>query len=207
VPAGGISAAADDYGDLAVGFVAGTPGSLAIAVEPIVELPAAPRATGTQLWTIDNLPVLHWRRSVSHWAPPAYAVYIDGTKVGMTSGTSYPVPAALPDGRHSWKVVAVDPLGNQAPSQTRRLLIDVAPPALSLAVTGSRHARRTLTFTVSATTVSGLRALSVDYGDGQASTLPRSTHAYTHRGSYVVSVVATDRAGVTAHLREKVTVS
>jgi PKD domain len=207
VPAGGISASADDHGDLLVGFAAGAPGSLAIAVEPIVESPSAPRATGTQRWSTDNRPVLRWRPSASHWSAPAYAVYLDGAKVATTPGTSYAVPAALADGRHSWKVVATNTLGPGAPSQTRRLLIDVAPPALALDVTGSRHAGGTLTFAVGANTIAGLRAVSIDYGDGSSSTQLRSNHAYARRGSYLVSVVATDRAGVSADLRERVSIS
>jgi hypothetical protein len=203
----GVAAAADDYGDLLVGFVAGTPGALAIAVEPILPAPGAPRAVGTQLWTAVSRPVLRWQLSSDHWAPPTYVVYVDGRRVATTTGASYEPPTALADGRHTWRVVATDGLGHHVPSQMRRLLIDVAPPTIAIAVSGRRHSGKRVTFTVSASAISGVRGVSVDYGDGHATTQLRSTHAYARAGRYLVSVVATDRAGVTTHRSERVAIS
>jgi hypothetical protein len=129
LPASGLAAAADDYGDMAVAFVAGAPGSLAVAVEPIVAKLGAPRALGTQLRTSDRRPVLRWQPATDHWSRPAYAVYVDGVPVARTTRTSYTIPAALANGRHTWRVVATDALGRHASSQTGLLLIDAARPA------------------------------------------------------------------------------
>jgi len=205
-PAAGLAAAADDHGDLLVVFAAGSPGSLAIAAVPVLAMPSAPRALGTQLWSAINRPVLRWQRSSDHWAPPTYAVYIDGTRVATTTSASYTPPAALPDGRHSWRVVATDALGRQTSSATRRLLIDAAPPSVSLTLTGARRAGARLAFTVTASAPSGVRSVSLAYGDGASSTALRSTHAFSHAGSYLVSVVVTDGAGVSAQRRARITI-
>ena len=63
---GGLAAAADVCGDL-VGRLrrrARRRAPVVVAV-PVVAAPGAPRATGTQLWTADTPPVLHWRRPPS----------------------------------------------------------------------------------------------------------------------------------------------
>lgn len=206
VPADGLDAAADDYGDLAVAYVAGAPGSLQIAADAIPAPPAAPRAVGSELWTPQRQPTLHWQASSAHWQPPTYAVYVDGHQVATTSSTSYALPAPLPDGRHTWSVVAHDAYGRQAASQTRRLLIDAAPPSLTLRLSGPRRAGAALTFTVLASAVSGISAVAVDYGDGHAGTALRSRHAYARAGSYVVSVAVTDRAGVTGRASERISI-
>jgi hypothetical protein len=203
----GLGIAADDNGDVAVGFVAGATDELSVAVQPFVTAPGAPRATGTQLWTAVRRPVLRWQPSLDSWAPPAYSVYVDGARVATTTATSYTVAADLPDGRHAWKVVAVDSLGQRAASTTRRLLVNAVPPLVRLTLAGARSAGATLSFTVSATALSGIRSVSVVYGDGQASSALASTHVYATAGTYPVTVTVTDRAGVTSVLRSRLTLA
>jgi PKD domain-containing protein len=207
VAADGLAAGADDRGDLAVGFVAGSPTALSVLVEPIVRRPGAPRATGTQRWTAKRRPVLRWQASSDSWTPPRYAVYLDGTRVATTAATSYAVPADLGDGRHSWKVVAIDSLGQQAASMTRRLLVDAARPMVALQLAGKRRAGAPVRFTVTATALSGVRRVSLDYGDGHAASGSNATHVYTRAGHYTVVVTVTDGARVSALLRMGLTIS
>ena len=203
VAGGGLVASGDGFGDLAVAFLAGSGGSNAVVVDPVVSAPGAPRATGTQLWSADAHPTLTWQPSGEHWAPVTYAVSIDGHKVASTTQTSY-APAALADGRHTWQVVASDPYGQSTPSALRRLLIDVAPPAVSLSLRGHHRHGVALTFSVTSTAISGIRKVLLDYGDGQTTTLASSTHAYAKAGRYTVSATVTDRAGVSATVHEQV---
>ncbi len=203
IPGGGLAASADGFGDLAVAFLAGSAGSNAVVVDPVVAAPGVPRATGTQLWTADAHPTLTWQPSAEHWAPVTYAVSIDGHQVASTTQTSY-APAALPDGRHSWQVVATDPYGQSATSTVRRLLIDSAPPAVAISLRGHHRHGVELTFSVTTTAISGIRAVTVDYGDGQSASLARSTHTYAKAGRYTVSATVTDRAGLHGTLREQV---
>jgi hypothetical protein len=100
----------------------------------------------------------------------------------------------------------MDSLGQQASSSTRRLLINAASPVVRVHVSGGRHAGKTLHFTVTASALSGVRRVAVDYGDGHASSAPSSSHAYASAGRYTVTVTVTDRAGVsaTAHAHETI---
>jgi hypothetical protein len=207
LPSDGLDAAADDRGDIAVGYVTGSASGLTLAVQPLVVAPGAPRAVGTQLWTSNPRPTLRWQPAAESWAPATYTVYIDGARVATTTATSYQPPANLADARHSWRVVAADALGQSASSQTRRLLIDAAPPVVRLAVTGRRRAGVSLRFTVSVSALSGLRRVSIAYGDGASAAAAASTHAYAKAGSYTVTVTATDLANVRTVLHEQVHVS
>jgi PKD domain len=196
VASDGVFVSADDAGDLLIAYVAGAPGALSVLAQAIVPAPGAPRATGTQLWIADKRPVLHWQRSSGSWAPPSYAVYLDGAKVATTTATSFSVPADLRDGRHSWKVVASDALGQQATSQTRRLLINGAHPLVHVVVSGAHRAGSPVSVAVTASTLSGVRRVVVDYGDGHSAPTAGSTHVYARKGHYVVTIAVTDRAGV-----------
>jgi hypothetical protein len=204
--ADGFAASADDRGDLAVAFVAGAAGALSVAAQPIVVAPGAPRATGTQLWTPARRPTLRWRPAADSWSPPEYSVYLDGALVTTTTARSYTPPADLPDGRHSWKVTATDSLGEVAASQTRRLLIDAAPPTIRLIVGGPRKAGTPLAFQIEAAAISGVRRVSLDYGDGSVTSAPDSTHVYPKPGHYTLTTTVLDRAGVKAVARERVSV-
>jgi hypothetical protein len=205
VAGNGFSASADDRGDLAVGFVAGAAGALSVAVQAIVIAPGAPRATGTQLWTAVRRPTLRWQAAADSWAPLTYSVYLDGTRVATTTARSYTPPGDLPDGRHIWKVTATDSLGQSAASQTRRLLIDAAPPTIRLLVVGPRTAGTPLSFHIEAAAISGVRRVSLRYGDGSETSSPDSTHIYAKPGRYTVTTTVLDRAGVEALASETVT--
>ncbi len=85
--------------------------------------------------------------------------------------------------------------------------MDAAPPALRLHIGGHHRARKPLLFALSISSLSGTRSVSVDYGDRQASSQATSTHTYAAAGHYTVSVVVTDRAGVSATLHERVTIA
>jgi hypothetical protein len=205
VAAAGLDAQGDASGDLVIGFVAGAAGSYAVAVDPVVAAPGAPRATGTQLWTADSHPTLAWQPSSEHWAPVSYAVSVDGRQIATTTRTSYAVPP-LADGRHSWQVVAHDPYGQAAPSAVRRLLIDAAPPPVALAIAGHHKHHSPLTFTITTTAVSGIRSVALDFGDGSSAAAATATHVYAKAGRYTVAVTVTDRAGVSGTLHEQLRV-
>ena len=207
VRADGLALGADENGDFVVGFVAGSPTALSVVVQPIVGPPGAPRATGTQLWTADRRPVLRWQASSDSWAPPTYAVYIDATRVATTTSTSYAVPADLRDGRHTWKVVAIDSLGQQAASTTRKLLIDAAP---ALGAPAGQRRPRTAPQSASPSTSRRSPACAAcrsTTATGTRPPQPSSTHVYARAGRYTVTVTVTDRAHLSTVLRVHLTIS
>ena len=90
-------------------------------------------------------------------------------------------------------MTATDSLGQSATSQTRALLIDAAPPSVRLLVSGARMAGVPLAFHVEASAISGVARVSLQYGDGSASSAPDSTHVYLRPGRYTVTVTVLDR--------------
>ena len=171
---------------------------------PIVAAPGAPRATGTQL--LDRRRAsrsLHWQPSAEHWAPPTYAVYLDGAQVTTHDADQLRAPGgARRTAATRWKVVASDALGQSAASsQTRRLLIDAAPPVAGASRDGRRtagqhadvHGQRRRA-------ISGVRSVTVDYGDGQTAHARCARRTPTRRpGATRSASIVTDRAGVSAH--------
>jgi hypothetical protein len=191
--------ASDNRGDVVVAYLAGQ----SVVVQPIVAPLGAPRALGTELWIGQSRPLLRWQAPSGSWGGVSYAVYVDGARVATTTATTYR-PAAIADGRHSWSVTATDSLGRRGTSQTRRLLIDAATPALRISVAGPRRAGTALRFRVSVDSLSGVRSVAIAFGDGARADASVATHAYAAAGAYTVTVTATDRAGVSVSAQEEV---
>ncbi|HEY7966220.1 MAG TPA: PKD domain-containing protein [Solirubrobacteraceae bacterium] len=193
-------ASSDARGDVAVAYVAGQ----SIVVQPIVAALGAPRATGTELWIGASRPQLSWQAPSGAWGSLSYAVYLDGRRVATTTATSWQPAAPIADGRHSWSVTAIDSLGRRRDSATRRLLVDAATPALRIFLAGRRTAGTTLRFRVSVSAISGVRSVSIAFGDGGRAAAAIASHAYGAAGAYTITVTATDRAGVVASAQEQV---
>ncbi len=61
-------------------------------------------------------PTLRWAAASDPLGITGYSVVIDGTTVGLTTRTRFTPPRDLREGRHTWRVVAVDGAGNLRPS-------------------------------------------------------------------------------------------
>jgi hypothetical protein len=95
------------------------------------------------------------------------------------------------------QVVASDLRGQRHASRALTVQVDARPPSVAVHVTGPRRAGAPLRIGATARDRggSGLRGVRVDYGDGaRASRRSSSVHRY-RRGSYALTVRATDRAG------------
>ena len=114
--------------------------------------PSDGAATGTR-------PTLSWSPTTDAWSSVAnYEVRLDGAKVADVapsacgSTCSWTAPT-LPDGTHTWRIVAVDVPGNERASAQRSFTVAATPTASftvtpSLALTG-----QTVSFDASASTV------------------------------------------------------
>ncbi|HEX4033448.1 MAG TPA: PKD domain-containing protein [Solirubrobacteraceae bacterium] len=194
---GGV--ATDNRGDVVVAYLAGQ----SVVVRPLVAPLGAPRALGTELWIGQSRPLLSWQAAPSSWGSVSYTVYVDGARVGTTTATSFR-PPPIADGRHSWSVTATDSLGGRSASLTRRLLIDAATPVLRISISGRRTAGTALTFRVSVGAISGVRAVTIAFGDGARAHSSIAGHAYAATGVYTITVSAMDRAGVSVSAQEEV---
>ena len=218
--AAGLFAGADRVGDVAVAFVQGPDTARRIVVGGFDKPPAVFGATTTQQWTRRAQPTLSWGQPTDLWGGIAkYAVSLDGQPLGTTTLTHL-VPPRIPDGEHHWQVVAIDRHNQQTAATVQRLRIDTTPPTLTLRITGTRKAKRTVRFAVRvvdappalppgaappavAVVTSGARTVRIDFGDRSPRAKgTRATHHYK-RGKYRVKVTVIDPAGNVAVATQK----
>ena len=93
--AGGLAAAGDFSGKVALAWVQGTGDSTQIVVDQLYQPPSAFAATAKFRYVRSARPVLSWSQSRDHWGPVRYAVTIDQAQIYQTSSTSLLVPGLL----------------------------------------------------------------------------------------------------------------
>jgi len=191
IGAGDVSLSIDRLGDTVIAARQGAALVAAVYDRP----PGRPGLSNTSRYQRRNQPLLKWRPGAELWGQ-GFRVVIDGTPVGETAATQLALAQPLADGRHRWQVVAVDRRGQAIASKTGTLRIDATAPRLRVRVTGRRRAGAGLRVAVTTSDPrgSGLKSLSVSYGDGARTGRTRSVHRY-RRGRFTLVVRATDRAG------------
>lgn len=217
VAADGLVAAGDDAGDIAIAYVQDVPGQgRAIAVATVDQPPgrfAVQRLAGFQR---SDRPTLTWTTSRETWGR-YFRVTIDGVEAGVTGRRSFRPSTPLPQGAHTWSVVALDRRGQQYAARPASLKIDSVPAFVRARVSGPRRAEATLRLSVSAldtptgtarrepgVVTSGVRQIAVTWGDRTAPELIRrgAQHAYARPGRYALRVLVTDRAGNRSTFRQ-----
>lgn len=202
----GMELAGSGLGDALVGFEQGSGANAQIAA---VVVDAPPSEFFIQVpdgWQRRRATRVGWDPSPAAISGVTYTVTVDDepVKERLRTRAASLGPQALPDGRHTIRVVAVDAAGQETVSQEGPVLVDRTRPRATFGVSGLNlrlkvgdgRKRRS----------SGLRkaATRISYGDG---TSGRSlAHAYARAGTYVVTVRARDRAGNRAVVRRKVRV-
>jgi hypothetical protein len=138
-------------------------------------------------------------------------VTVDGAPVAQTQATSLTLPAALTNGRHSWRVTAVNPPGLQHAGRSGSVFVDTVAPKVYLTVSGERQVGASLHVLVGArdlpprgqpaAAASGIASVTLKWGDRTIVQLTsgqrRSAHAYRRAGRYRITVVVVDHAGNT----------
>lgn len=167
------------------------------------------RAPGTfRTYTTSNYrkfarPPLSWQASFELLGKLTYRVEVDGKPVGETQDTKLTTVGPVPDGEHTWRVVATDRRGQTAATPVRTLRIDSVVPAVAFKVTGKRVQRQAVKVAVQAAdgsleapSGSGIKTVKIDFGDKTPVVSGRTaTHRYAKNGMYTVRVSATDNAG------------
>jgi subtilisin family serine protease len=135
----------------------------------------------------------------------AYELRVDGGTVAtVDAGSTSAIPdEALPEGRHTWDVVAWDGFGNESASAARALVVDRTPPGAPVPRTPAAGAGRTvglveLTWRAATDGLSGLAGYRVEVdGAPAASVVPTVTAARVRltAGRHSWRVVALDLAG------------
>ena len=217
----GMDAASDRVNDTAIAFVQGPPLERRLVVaHQDRPLSATQGSTKTQAWQSNHRPHLTWGRRVELWGPAQYRVELFG-QAFTTASSAFDVPFDLPDGSHSWHVVAIDRRGQQTVGADRKLNIDTTPPIALLATTGILRTGQSIRFVTrddppppdpaapppAPVRTSGVASVAIRFGDGGRATGTREVrHVYRRKGSYRVRAVVTDKAGNSQIVKLKIKV-
>jgi hypothetical protein len=201
-PAAGFDVASDRTGDFAFAFVQASGGERRIAVASYDRVPGTfAISTSSKPWRNVVKTPLAWGSALDLWGPLTYSILVDGKQVAQTQATKGTIPAgAVPEGLHTWRVVATDRRGQSVTTAVKPLKIDTLGPTVSFSV---KRSQRVAKVTAKAGDVvppsgkaSGIQFVRIDWGDGSAFAQARSaSHAYRHTGAFTVRVSATDGAG------------
>lgn len=210
----GLDAGVDRAFGAVVVWVQGPPGAQALTYG-VHDRPPGFFAgyTGTRWRPLEDN-VLTWGDTFDLWGTVSYQPLLDGQPAGppVTERRST-LPEPIPEGRHTWSVVATDIRGQTFRMEARRLLIDRTVPDLDVRVSGRREAGERLQISVrakepgSAGAASGLDFVRVTPGDGARvrkgevrngrrfdTRTMTVNEAYT-AGEHELKVTAYDRAG------------
>ncbi len=200
----GLVAGADNYRDAAVAFTQGLPIARSLIVAMLDAPPTAVRGSTTRRYQHTSQPTLRWSGGNDVWGGATYTIRIDGKPVGTATAKSFTPPQSVPDGMHSWSVVATDRHGQQVTSTPRALRIDTVAPTATVSIARRGRAGHPSTLQVGGADVgsppaaSGLRRIDVRFGDGKRLRLHKPgtvSHTYATPGRYAVRVRVSDRAG------------
>lgn len=205
----GLAAGGDSGGDAAVAWVQGTGASTRIVAEQLYEPPGGVVPAGKPAYVRTSQPALHWTPSNARWGPITYTVRVDGVVVGQTTSAALQVPSPLGDGPHTWNVLVANPAGLTKTSRAVRVFVDTVAPTLGTRLSGARRVDAILKLRLSyrdapptglpARDASGVKSLTVHWGDGTTTHVKRGTrritHRYTRPGHYRITITILDRAG------------
>lgn len=217
--ADGIAAAGDVYGEAAVAWLQGTAGSSAVVVDQMYQGPGPFKASSPLKYSKTAQPSFTW--TVPHgWGPMKYTLTVDGTALAQTYAPSAAPSVPLPNGRHTWQVLASNPVGQQSVTKVASVFIDTVPPRVKVRL--AKLARAGSKFSTSVTysdppppglprsAASGVAKVLIRWGDGKSSRLKLGTHDISHvyrrTGRYRITVTVTDKAGNVTRLSTTVKV-
>jgi hypothetical protein len=211
----GLFAGGDLSGDAAVAWVQGSGAQTRIVTGQLFQPPGGFRAEKSAPYQRTVNPVFGWTSAPERWGAPQYVVTADGVTIATTSATEIRSPVALSQGRHTWRVTAVNRAGLTSMSQAASVFVDSLAPRVSFKVTGKRRVGSVLRVTVDASDShpgiprsadSGVKSVRLRWSGGAkpVAVKRRASHIYLRRGTYRVSVTATDRAGNKTVVTEKV---
>ena len=163
----------------------------------------------------DGRPHLSWTASHDTGAGLAgYEVLVDGHAVATglpATEAGWVPPNTLPEGPHTWQVVAKDRVGNARESAGRTLTVDQTPPVAALRASPARFVPPfTVTLDASGSTDPGGAIVRYEFdldGNGSyemSSPSPRAETKLTTLGEHPLGVRVVDRAGRSATAAEAV---
>jgi len=214
VAAAGMDMAVNRVGDAAAVFLQEGADGRRLVAGAFDRAPGVFRTFTTAKFRKFARPPLSWQVSFDLLGAVKYRVEIDGQSVGETTDTKLIPVNPVPDGEHTWRVVATDRRGQSAATPPRPLRVDALPPQLTFRVTGSRKRGKPIKVAVKAAdgsletpSGSGIKTVRVDWGDkSRVASGRRASHRYAKGGKYTVRVSAADVAGNAVALTQRITI-
>jgi hypothetical protein len=204
----GIAADGDVSGNVAVAWLQGGPGTTEVMVDQMYQPPTAFPGLNPGRYTTVSQPALAWNAPLG-WGPMLYTLLVDGASLGQTYSTSIPVPVPLTDGRHTWQVIATNPIGERSQTSGSTIFVDTVPPIGQITLLAHAKPGSPLRVAIGyadhppvgepAFDASGVSKVTVNWGDRTVVRPKLGTHllvhVYRHAGRYVITLTVTDKAG------------
>lgn len=213
----GLFADGDLAGDAAIAWVQGSGPQTQIVTAQLFQAPGGMTPSVLFQYARTLNPVLSWSPASELWGSPLYTVKVGGVVVGQTTATQLQVPVALKQGRHVWQVTATNLAGLANVSQNSTVFVDTIAPHVTLKITGAREVGSVIHASVSYTDAphgvphadaSGVKTVQIKWGDGSKAFIThKATHVYKRRRTYIVTVIAIDKAGNRTVLTRKIKVA
>jgi hypothetical protein len=207
--ADGIAADGDGSGDAVVTWLQGSPGATQVMVEQMYQAPSAFPGLNPSRYTTGAQPVLAWKPPIG-WGPMLYTLLVDGASMGQTYAASLPVPVPLTDGRHTWQVIATNPVGQRSQTAGTTIFVDTVPPTAHITLLAHAKVGSKLPISIAygdhpplgepAFDASGVSRVTIGWGDGTVLVRPilgghLLDHVYRRPGRYKITLTVTDKAG------------
>lgn len=208
--ADGLHASGDDSGNIAVAWVQDVPGQgRAVVVGTVDQPPPRFGVRAIKGWQRTARPLFSWSLPREQWGR-YFRVTVDGVELATTGASRWRPRAPLAQGVRRWQVTALDRRGQSYAARPSTVRIDSVGPFVQARLTGALRAAASLRLTaqisdtptgtarkVPGVATSGVREVTVDWGDGRAPERIRrgSRHTYARAGRYTLRITATDRAG------------
>jgi PKD domain len=198
------------HGDALIGFLQGDGANTQIAAAVVRAPPGEFVLDTPATWVKAARIPLQWETPLAGAGKLTYSVLVDDREVAeniTTTGTIL-TSSQVSSGTHTVQVEATDSLGQVVDSAPSTLKVDRSPPRVRVRVRGGTVFVRISDGARGQS--SGLRigSVHVSFGDGRsAHGRAKLNHRYASRGSYTITVMASDKAGNKVTTRRLVLVS
>jgi hypothetical protein len=198
------------HGDALIGFLQGDGANTQIAAAVVRAPPGEFVLDTPATWVKAARIPLQWETPLAGAGKLTYSVLVDDREVAenITSTETTLARSMLSSGVHTILIEATDSLGQVVDSTPSTLKVDRAPPRVSVHVQGGTVTVRVNDGPKGQSSGVNTGSVHVSFGDGRsAHGRAKLNHRYASRGSYTITVTASDKAGNKVTTRRAVSVS
>jgi hypothetical protein len=198
------------HGDALIGFLQGDGANTQIAAAVVRAPPGEFVLDTPAVWVNDTHIPLQWETPLAGAGKLTYSVLVDDREVAenITSTETTLTKSEVPNGVHTIQVEATDALGQVVDSEPSTLKVDRSPPRVSVRVRGATVTVRVSDGPKKESSGVAVGSVHVSFGDRHSARgRAKAMHRYASRGSYTITVTASDKAGNRVVVRREVSVS